>query len=380
MIRGAGLRAALAALTIGLCAGHALADEPQFSLAWVRAEGAASCPATRELAAEVAQRLGRDPFASSAERSLEAVVRRDGDLWRTSIHVRDGSGADVGSRTLKSAAGDCGPIFWATVLAIALAIDPHAALQSDRDETASPAPPPAVAPGPALEPSTPPADGQPGTAPATPVLPRAVDASTRRQRTAAALASTPCPARPCPPRPAPAPTSPRSPQVMSAVARGKLALGLLPKPSTGVGLAAGGLAASGLGWTAAMAWLRSVHTDSEDADFGVGLTYGSVEAGYVMGSAEAATVWLSAGLAAGAMHTVVYSPQPARTGDLFYPAGLVGLKAQTRLAGSLVGELGLTGLLPMIRYELRVAGRSDAVFAAPPAALVAHFGFGPSSL
>ena len=167
---------------------------------------------------------------------------------------------------------------------------------------------------------------------------------------------------------------------MSAVARGKVAFGLLPKPSTGVGLAASGHARSGLGFTAAMALLRSVHTDDEDAEFGVGLTYGSVEAAYVMGRSEAATVWLSAGLAAGAVHTVVYSPQPARTGDLFWPAGLVGLKAQARLAGSLVGELGLTGFVPLVHYELGVAGRNEAVFAAPPMALVAYFGFGPSFL
>src|SRR6185369_12385369 len=105
-------------------------------LAWVRAEGAESCPAGPVIERDVAERLGHNPFVSGALQRIEGMVLRREPLWVARFYVRDRTGALVGSREISSEATGCEPVSNAIALALALAIDPEAALR--------PAPPPPV--------------------------------------------------------------------------------------------------------------------------------------------------------------------------------------------------------------------------------------------
>src|SRR5688500_9055900 len=70
-------------------AAHAPAAAPDstgqtesYSLAWVRDDGAESCPTGRELARDVTLRLGRSPFDETAPRSIEIRVERTATGFR----------------------------------------------------------------------------------------------------------------------------------------------------------------------------------------------------------------------------------------------------------------------------------------------------------
>lgn len=119
--------ALLTALALVLsCTQPAWASDSTFALSWVRLEGAESCPPKGRLAAEVQSRIGRDPFAASAARALEVMASRTDGRWLVRIHIRDQDGATLGYRALDSMADDCSAVFSATVLALALTIDPRA--------------------------------------------------------------------------------------------------------------------------------------------------------------------------------------------------------------------------------------------------------------
>ena len=123
---------------------EARAAEP-VRLEWVRLEGAGSCIDSAELEARVRRRLGNDPFDPRASRSIEGVARRAGGVWRAQIAVRAHPGdTNPPLRELESRADDCEALSNATVLAVALAIDPAAAFSDPPAK--EPPPPPAEAP------------------------------------------------------------------------------------------------------------------------------------------------------------------------------------------------------------------------------------------
>src|SRR4051794_12315176 len=140
--------AALFALTWAL---EARAAEP-VRLDWVRLEGAGSCIDSAELEARVRRRLGSDPFDRRAARRIEGVARRAGGVWRAQIAVRAHLG-DMSPplRELESRADDCEALSNATVLAVALAIDPAAAFSDPPAK--DPPPPPSLEPPKAPAPS-----------------------------------------------------------------------------------------------------------------------------------------------------------------------------------------------------------------------------------
>jgi hypothetical protein len=111
------------------------------SLSWVRLEGAESCVATQPLARAVEQRLGRSVFvsASEAELSVEGRVEKK-KSWRAHVEVRDAAGKLLGKRDLESTAASCESLTAPLALALAVMIDPDAALGGGTK--ADPTPPP----------------------------------------------------------------------------------------------------------------------------------------------------------------------------------------------------------------------------------------------
>jgi hypothetical protein len=107
---------------------RAAGDPASPRLSWVRGEGADTCADREAAEKEITKRLGRNLFTADAERSIEVIVHKDGDQWRSRIFVRTRSGELEGQRNLKSGAAGCDAITEATVLAVALAIDPDALL------------------------------------------------------------------------------------------------------------------------------------------------------------------------------------------------------------------------------------------------------------
>ncbi|MEM9196195.1 MAG: hypothetical protein AAGF12_43935, partial [Myxococcota bacterium] len=116
-----------------------LADDlPGASFVWVRGAGAEACASTASLQVEVAERLGRDPFQPPITQHIEGIVRRSEGTFVATLYNRDPEGALVGEREFRSEAEDCDGLAAAVVLAVALAIDPEAALTADQpvDRTA----------------------------------------------------------------------------------------------------------------------------------------------------------------------------------------------------------------------------------------------------
>jgi hypothetical protein len=107
----------------------ASADPVVVRLDWVRAPGAERCPDGAALARGVAARLGRDPFGTAGERAVEGLVARADDAFTARLSLRDRAGALLGTRSLSSASPDCAALMGAVTLAVALMVDPEAALR-----------------------------------------------------------------------------------------------------------------------------------------------------------------------------------------------------------------------------------------------------------
>ncbi len=115
------------------------------SLSWTRLEGAQGCIGTRDLARAVEAILGHPVFvsASQAELSIEGRAEsRPGGGFRVVLSASNRSGELLGSRELSTDERDCGAINEPVALAIALMVDPDAALSSE--PSAEPKPPPPV--------------------------------------------------------------------------------------------------------------------------------------------------------------------------------------------------------------------------------------------
>jgi len=149
----------------------ALAADPQhFKLDYRVAEGVEGCPDEAGLRANVAARLGYDPFEPTAPRTLVTHIRRLGAGARSHIELRDEAGKLRGVRDLD--ASTCADLTASTTFAIAVAIDPERA-SSPRVPDPTPAAPPPAAPPPAAPPpaAPPPAAPPPPTSPAAPWVP-----------------------------------------------------------------------------------------------------------------------------------------------------------------------------------------------------------------
>jgi hypothetical protein len=125
------------------------------------------CPDRERLAGVVTARLGRNPFAADAVDGVEVQVRRTGSTLTAEI-VRFSGGIQSGRRELSSPTTDCGELFQALGLALAIAIDPRAGLI--RPEVTPQATP--AAPAPVPPPVVPPPVVPPVAAASTPLQPR----------------------------------------------------------------------------------------------------------------------------------------------------------------------------------------------------------------
>lgn len=314
----------LLALTVALTSRALAAEEPStFRLSWVRGDGAESCPAARDLTLAVEARLGRDPFAESAREAIEASVTRSGAThWQVQVRVRDAEGKAIGTRDLDTEASDCRAIADAIALAVALAIDPNAAL--------GPVPPPH------------------STGPA--VLPRPEAMSTKA-----------CPAVPTCKAPAPCrcPPPERAPTKSTLTGRVMLAGGILPGAAYGAGIS-GSL---GVGrWHATLGgyWLA----ESEVQGFAFGLSTATADACFDAFHHGSVTLGICAGMELGAMHAVVTAPdlRPTGPGESVWLAAGLGAYLGWRGPGPFYAEVGGALLAPLLRPEFGVSGEAEPRF------------------
>lgn len=318
--------------------GLAMSDaENKVHFAWVRGAGAESCPTEATLANIVAARLGRDPFSRDSPRFIEGVVERTPSGWSAHIRMsKDGSG--LGTRELTSEGPDCSSITAASVLAIAIGIDPDAAL--------------------GIAPNTPPAAPPPAPPEsAKQEKPRSVESLPIKSSIRVASPSWPLP-------------FPR----ITVSPRGILGFTLLPRAAPGFALMTG---LEGRRWEAAlgMFWLPDVSTPNDDFAFGIT----AITLGGCMNLVRARRFSLSTclGMHGGAMHKVVvslqtYAPFDIRSRAWF--AGALSLRARIPIVSLLSIDAGVELVIPLIHRDFAIQGQRDPVFAMAPLGFTTFFG------
>ena len=327
--------------------------------AWVRAEGADGCADQQHIAEQVTARLGKSPFSPEAARSIEVVVHRTKRVFHAVIYVRDPGAARAGSRELTSEAADCTSIEAASVLAVALTIDPDAGARAP--PAAAPlaaAPPPAVAP--------PLRGGLPGLAPA----PSAAVMPTL------SLLAPPLPAA-LPPEPVPPAEGSLPNEGLRALEMGLHAgagIGLLPKIAPGMALAGQAAAARAVSVTAEALWMPEART--ADGRFGFGLTAFSLGACFVPVRLAAAELAACGSVWGGALHAVVYQLAPVTAGDSGWAAAAASPRLRLRLAGPLHAEVGGHLMIPLTRHPFVLRGQVEPVFREAPVTFFPFAGIG----
>jgi hypothetical protein len=108
----------------------------------VRGDAAADCPDAATVEAEVAARLGDNPFGRAPTQFIEAAIDRRNDAFEVSIAMRGPDGKRIGNRSLTSNAPDCRSIATAAALTIAILIDPEALVRAAPPPPVPPPPPP----------------------------------------------------------------------------------------------------------------------------------------------------------------------------------------------------------------------------------------------
>jgi hypothetical protein len=352
LARGVGI--AFAAALIG-GAGPASATEP-VRFAWVRGEGAEGCAAQQPIADAVTARLGEGAIASSAGRSIEAVVSRVERGFRVVLYVRAADGSLSGSREITSESERCASIEAASVLAIALAIDPDAATR----------PPPAAAP------------------------PSALSVSEETPPSLSASPSSPPPAPPAPPAPAPAPPRraavpavPRAPAPLALATdtsgagvtlRAGPGFGLLPSPSPAFSLAGHVALTARVEITAEALWMPEART--ADKRFAFGLTALSLGVCRTLSRARVYDLGVCGAVWGGALHAVVFDLLPEAPGDYAWAAASIAPHLRIRAAPHLHLDLGVQVIVPFVRRSFQVSGWKDPVFQEAPVTLLPFGGAG----
>ncbi len=317
--------------------------------------GADGCSSQAQIAEQVAARLGRSPFAADAARTIDAYVTRGEGGWRAEILVRGRDGALAGTRELTSEAPDCAAIEAASVLAVALAIDPDAGLRPAPPRPPAPpqpllppsrevaAPPPSPLPVP-ISPSIPPASPLPAWVPPPVVAPPAV----------AALGAS------------------------EAALRAGAGLGLLPRAAAALSLAGQVGLADSVHLTGEALWLPEVRTG--DGRFGFGLS--AFALGACVDVVRRARVDLAAcgALWGGALHAVVYTLSPLAPGDHPWAAASLAPRLRIHLVSRLHAELGAQVLVPVVRQPFLVTSATAPVFQESPVGLFPFAGLGASFL
>ena len=117
-------------------------------LVYIRGAGAEHCPSQAELQEGIIARLGRDPFWGRGARQVWITISRSGTELVATIaaQAEDGGAAQV--RAVTSRRAECVELASAVELALAIAIDPLAAVgrPSEAGEAAEPFEPPSAPP------------------------------------------------------------------------------------------------------------------------------------------------------------------------------------------------------------------------------------------
>jgi hypothetical protein len=296
---------------------------PGVHLSWVRAEGAGICPDAAAIEAEVAERLGGNPFALVPSQFVEAIVTQKAEGFLVTIAMRGPGGQLLGNRTLTSSPGDCRSIATAAALTIAILIDPDA------------------------------------------------------------LARAPAPKPAPPPSPAPEPRSGLPAGRVAAVAGA--GWGQVPGIAPGARLSATIDVAEPLAIGLSAVLFPEQRTDAPDDGFAFGLTYGELVACWVPLAAKPSAsparlrLELCAGAAAGVLHAVVYSGTPTGPGQRWTFAAAQLTRVIIPIVEGVVAEIGLEATAPLPRREFFVAGRPagmDTVFTQPVVTLAGWAGVG----
>lgn len=346
--RSATQRAALAwALASWLVASTVLAEDAvqKVRLAWVRSEGAESCPDEDELEKRVRERLGRDPFDKAAKLSIEGAVERSGDEWRAELQIRSDTSTPVGARKLATTAAECGAIADAVVLAIALTIDPSGAPSAPA--AAFPLEPAPSSSGPVLQPTNP----LPPPPPTTRVVEPTKDEPHREM-------------------------SKHGRRAMDVLARGGIAAGILPRLAPFASLA-GNYAFEPVRLTAGLFLIPEQETS--DRRFAFGLTSGSAGICYDLRLAIHLAANLCAELQLGALHASVVDTEhlvPLSPGDHLWAAGAAGPRLSWMPVTPLRLEAGALGVVPILREAFMIRGQPAPVFQSAPVGAMAYVGVG----
>jgi hypothetical protein len=331
LLRNAGL---VSIVISGAFSARAQPGEPApVRLSLERSPGAESCPGDAELGRRVAARIGRDPFSEQATRSVEVRIQRAERHWRAEIRLLDAERRAIATREpLDSTAADCSALADAVVLAVALTIDPDAALDAP-----STTPPPLPAP----------------PIPCPEVR---------------------CPTPRCAPCVAPAPAPEPEPEPVRAGLRAVGALGVLPAPALGVSLAAEVEATSGFSIGVAVLYMPEVKTD--DGELAFGLTAFEPFGCARLIETRSAELSGCAGLQLGSLHAVAHGLRPLEPGDYPWLAATLGPRGTLAPTRGLRLELGAVAAAPLIAHDFVVRGRPGSAHEPATIGLFGFIGFG----
>ncbi len=272
--------------------------------------------------------LGRSPFSDAGERGIDVVLERGDDKWVAKLYLRIDAGETDAARVIESTATDCAELGKSVALAVSLAI-----------------------------------------APDLPPEPK------------------PEPAPTCPPLPPPAPPRrlPRLTLHGEASLRALFSPNLLPTTSVGAALAVTlhgdlvGASFGGLFYPESQ--LRAVNAH---LGFGVSAAFAS---GCLWARTKDPQVWSCIGARVGALHAVVYSPEPTSPGDRLWWAASSELGLRQHLFGRAFLEAGAAAVFPFVRHrfevdssttpsEANVPADTKVVYEQGPAVVEAFFGLG----
>ena len=116
-------------------AGEAHAQEPQapVELEWIRLEGAEVCPPKSAFRRALEKRLGKLPFSGRANRVLTVSLSNENGPFRAVLSLKEKSAQEVESKQeLFSYSSLCDEVFAATVLSVALLLNPDEANRSEK--------------------------------------------------------------------------------------------------------------------------------------------------------------------------------------------------------------------------------------------------------
>jgi hypothetical protein len=309
--------AATCSLALLLSSSELLAAKATYRLQLVRAEGAGSCPSAAQIERDVSERLRRNPFTEQGERGIEIVVQRAEKGWQARLYLRVDAADSDAVRLIESDAEDCAELGKSVALAVALAIAPE------------------LPPEPKPEPVAPEPE-------------------------------------PCPPPPEPLPPPPSVHG--SASLRASIAHNLLPQTAPGAALTVtlrGELVGAAFGGV----FYPETELRTEGAHLGFGLS-----AGFASGCLWAKTsdpqIWSCIGARVGALHSVVYSPDPVQPGDRFWWAASSELGLRQHLGGRVFIELGAAALFPLVRHRFQVDASPAPVYEQGVASVEGFAGIG----